>query len=271
MIDLLKIEMKAFLLQKKIWFLLLFLFTHLVYSQAIPERPTPARFVNDYVGMLSGNEKSQLESKLKAYMDSTSNQIVIVVVKSTGDYPPGDYAFQIGRQWGIGQKDKNNGIVLLWVTETRKIYIAVGYGLEGAVPDGIAKRIVSNQIVPAFKQQQWFQGLDAATTELIQRASGEFKSDQSDLSNAEDDPSPMSVLIVMIILIVGIFLFIRLMGNSCRNSGGNRGGAIPWVGPYTTMSSWGSSSGGWSSGSSSGGGWSFGGGSFGGGGAGGDY
>lgn len=234
-------------------------------AQEFPEKPVPARFVNDFTGTLSGQEQAMLESKLKGYMDSTSNQLVIVVVKNTGDYPPGDYAFEVGRRWGIGQKGKNNGLVLLWATETRKIYIATGYGLEGAIPDAVAKRIVSDVIVPAFKQQEWYRGLDEATTEIIQRASGEYKNEGSDVSDGE---AIFALIAFGLIGLVIFFLLSRTLGRGCRNTGG---GGMPWFGPYTTMSSWGSSSGGgWSSGGG-GGGWDFGGGSFGGGGAGGDY
>lgn len=235
-------------------------------AQEFPEKPVPARLVNDFTGTLSGQEQALLETKLRGYMDSTSNQIVIVVVKTTGDYPPGDYAFEIGRRWGIGQKGKNNGLIILWATETRKIYIATGYGLEGAIPDAIAKRIVSDVISPAFKQQEWYRGLDEATTEIIQRASGEYKNDQAgDVSDGE------AIFALIAFGVIGLLIFFalsRAFGRGCRNTGG--GGGMPWFGPYTTMSSWGSSSGGgWSSGG--GGGFDFGGGSFGGGGAGGDY
>ncbi|PQA58512.1 methanol dehydrogenase [Siphonobacter curvatus] len=256
-------------LRKGLWLVFSILSFVVAFAQDIPERPVPARFVNDYVGMLAGGEKDQLERKLKGFMDSTSNQIVIVIVKTTGDYPPGDYAFQIGRKWGIGQKDKDNGLVLLWATETRKLYIAPGYGLEGAIPDAVAKRIISDQLAPAFKQQQYFKGLDNATSEIIRRASGEYKNDQA----SDDTELPMSgVIIFLVIAVVGFIVIARLMGRGCRNSGGT-GGGMPWFVPYATMSSWGSSSGSWggSSGGGGGGGWDFGGGSFGGGGAGGDY
>ena len=236
-------------------------------NPALPERPNPPRLVNDLVGILQPNEREQLERKLDTYNDSTSTQITIVIVKTTEPYPIGDYAFQIGRKWGVGQKGKNNGLVLCWATETRKIFIATGYGLEGAIPDAIAKRIVSETIVPAFKQQQYFAGLDAATTEIIQRAKGEYKADPS--ANNDDDGG------WIIWLLLGLFVLFIIFRN--RNGGGgsryNRGGGFGPVFFPTTFSGWGSSSGGgFSGGGDSGGGFGgFGGGSFGGGGAGGDY
>jgi uncharacterized protein len=240
-------------------------------TTAIPDKPNPPRLVNDFVGILSSTERAQLEQKLRAYNDSTSTQITIVIVKTTEPYPIGDFAFQVGRKWGIGQKDKNNGLVLAWATQTRKIFIAPGYGLEGAIPDAIAKRIITNTIVPAFKQEQYYQGLDDATTEIIQRAKGEYKGNPD--SNTGDSDGGSGIFIALIIFLIIIFIIAR------RNRGGgggnnrNRGGG--WGGPiFLPTPGWGSSGGGgWSGGGgSSGGGFGgFGGGSFGGGGAGGDY
>lgn len=235
-------------------------------STAIPDKPNPPRLVNDFVGMLNPSERNQLEQKLRAYNDSTSTQIAIVIVKTTEPYPIGDFAFQVGRKWGIGQKGKNNGMVIAWATQTRKIFIAPGYGLEGAIPDAIAKRIITNTLAPAFKQQQYYQGLDEATTEIIQRASGEYEAEPNAPS---DDGGGISFIVVLAIVLIVIFIISR------RNRGGgsnrNRGGGFfpPVFFPPTTYSGWGGSGGGGSSGGSDFGG--FGGGSFGGGGAGGDY
>ena len=239
-----------------------------VPDDSLPNRPNPPRLVNDLVGMLSPGEVQQLEQKLDTYNDSTSTQITIVVVKSTGQYEPADYAFSIGRKWGVGQKGKNNGLVLLWATSTRKIYIATGYGLEGAIPDAIAKRIVGQIIAPYFKQQQYYQGLDEGTTEIIRRASGEYKADPQ---ASGGDTSPAEILFWLFIIAMVIFFISRRSGGGRGGRGGIGGGMFF---PYTTFSGWGSSAGSWGGGGDSGGGGGFGGfggGSFGGGGAGGDY
>ncbi|WP_375447844.1 TPM domain-containing protein [uncultured Fibrella sp.] len=239
-----------------------------VPDDSLPNRPAPPRLVNDLVGMLSPTEVQQLERKLVAYNDSTSSQLAIVVVKSTGLYEPADYAFSIGRKWGVGQKGKNNGVVLLWATGTRKIYIATGRGMEGALPDAIAKRIISQIIAPNFKQQQYYQGLDQAVDEMFRRATGEYKAD----SSSGDDSGGGEIFIWLLIIGVIIFFVIRSRGGG---GGGTRyrGGGGMFL-PYTTFSGWGSSSGSFGGGSSGGGGGGFGGfggGDFGGGGAGGDY
>lgn len=232
---------------------------------AIPDKPNPPRLVNDFVGILSSSERSQLEQKLRSYNDSTSTQITIVIVKTTEPYPIGDFAFQIGRKWGVGQQNKNNGLVLAWATETRKIFIAPGYGLEGAIPDAIAKRIITNTIAPAFKQEQYYQGLDEATTEIIRRASGEYKGEPE--QNRDGDDGSSAIFIALFVFLIIIFIISRRNrgGGSNRNRGGGWGGPVFF--PTSTYSGWGNSGGG-----SSGGGFGgFGGGSFGGGGAGGDY
>lgn len=238
-------------------------------DSVIPARPNPPRLVNDFAGALSAQERARLEQKLTAYNDSTSTQITIVIVKTTEPYPIGDFAFQVGRKWGVGQSQKNNGLVLAWATQTRKVYIATGYGLEGAIPDAIAKRIIASDIVPAFKQQRYFDGLDAATTEIIQRAQGEYKADP----RSSDDDGGFGGLFFLIV--VGLIIFI-IFANRNRGGGGsnrNRGGGFfpPVFFPTSTGSGWGGSSGGFGGGSGGGGFGGFGGGSFGGGGAGGDY
>ncbi|MEI7586891.1 TPM domain-containing protein [Runella sp.] len=237
-----------------------------IRAQDIPEPMSPRRLVNDYVGMLNGTERETLEQKLRKYNDSTSTQITVVVVKTTQPYPPGDFAFELGRRWGVGQKDKDNGIVLLWATDDRKIFIATGRGMEGAVPDAIAKRIISTIISPEFKQQMYYRGLDRGTDEIIKYAAGEYKSD-----GTEGDGDGMPGIVIIILIIVFIIVII-IISRSNRGGGGMRSRGGGWI-PYTTVSGWGSSSGNWG-GSSGGGGSSFGGfggGDFGGGGAGGDY
>ncbi len=239
--------------------------TLLLWAQDIPEPMSPKRLVNDYVGMLNGTERETLEQKLRAYNDSTSTQITVVVVKSTLPYPPGDYAFELGRRWGVGQKDKDNGVVLLWATEDRKIFIATGRGMEGALPDAVAKRIISTVISPEFKQQMYYRGLDRGTDEIIKYAAGEYKSDGSEGGDGEISVGVIIFLVIFFIILIIIISRFNRGGGGMRSRGGG------WY-PYTTYTGWGSSSGNW--GGSSGGGsdfGGFGGGDFGGGGAGGDY
>lgn len=245
-------------------FIFFFIFQGLVFAQDIPPKPNPPRLVNDFVGgLLSQSQIDQLEQKLKAYNDSTSTQIAIVIVKSVQPYDISEYAVKLGRDWGIGQKGKNNGIVLLWAPSDRKVYIATGYGAEGGLTDALSKRIIEQTIKPYFKQVRYFDGLNAATDDIIKYESGEFAADPSSEGDASD------VIFVIIFFLIILFIIISVF----RKGGGGRGGRSGGFMPYTTYTGWGTSSGGWSSGGDSGGGGfgGFGGGSFGGGGAGGDY
>jgi uncharacterized protein len=255
----------------RIYFFLTFFLV--IFSQAnaqdIPSKPNPPRLVNDFVMKLAPNELQSLEQKLRGYADSTSTQITIIIVKNTGDSDPYDYAIKLAKDWGVGQKDKNNGLVLLWATETRKLRIVTGRGMEATITDAISKRIINTILKPYFQAGQYYQGLDEATSEIMKRASGEFQADPQ--GDSEDSLMP----IIIIILIIIIFIYIASKNKGNRNGGRgftNRGGG--WGGPII-FSSGGSSGWGGSSDSGSGGGGfdfgGFGGGDFGGGGAGGDY
>ncbi|MGV3557745.1 TPM domain-containing protein [Larkinella arboricola] len=236
-------------------------------NDVIPDRPNPPRLVNDFVGILQPDERARLEEKLRRYNDSTSTQIVILIVKTTDPYPIGDFSFQVGRKWGVGQQGKDNGLVLTWVPSTRKVFIATGYGLEGAIPDAVTKRIVSQIIIPNFKSEQWYAGLDQATDEIIRRANGEY---QAEASDGDGGGGGIAFFLVIFIAFI-IFIWIsRNRGGGGRNNRNRGGGFFPVPFPTSTFSGWGGSSGNWGGGggSSFGG---FGGGSFGGGGAGGNY
>ncbi|MDO8930082.1 MAG: TPM domain-containing protein, partial [Bacteroidota bacterium] len=114
-------------------FLSLFLFS--VFAQDIPERPNPPRLVNDLANVLSDQEEQQLESELVQFDRSTSTQITIVTVPSLNGYEKADFTFRLGEKWGVGRKDKNNGIVIVFKpkigNERGEVFVAVGYGLEG--------------------------------------------------------------------------------------------------------------------------------------------
>jgi uncharacterized protein len=255
---------------RHIYVFLFLLLTTASFGQDFPAPMSPPRLVNDFAGALNSSEEDNLEQKLVAYNDSTSTQIAVIIVRTTAPLPASDYALEIGRRWGVGQKKKNNGIVLLWATDDRKIYIATNQGMEGVIPDVIAKRIIRQVISPRFKNQMYYQGLDEGIDEIIRYASGEYQADPN--ASSGGDGGGLGVLIFLIIFIFIIFIIVR--SNKGGGGGGGRGfssggGFIP----YATYSGWGSSSGSWGGGSDSGGGFGGfgGGGGFSGGGAGGDY
>ena len=254
-------------------FALLLLWTQLSFGQNsdFPEKPNPPRLVTDFTNTLNQDEVNALEHKLKTYSDTTSSQIAIVVLKNIGDYEINQYAVELARKWSIGVKGKNNGILILWSTGNRKIYIATGYGMEEKVPDAIAKRIVNQLIIPNFKLGQYYQGLNMATDEIMARMSGTFQAD----ADQGSDKFPFGLIIVLIVVFLIIMNIIRRNGGGNRfnnRNGGGFGSGLPWIISSSGGSGWGggSSSSGWGGGDGGGFG-GFGGGDFGGGGAGGDY
>ncbi len=254
-------------MSKKIYILFLFLSSiTILKAQDIPAKPNPPRLVNDFVMKLAPNELQSLEQKLRSYNDSTSTQITIVIVKNTGESDPYDYAIKLAKDWGVGQKDKNNGLVLLWATETRKLRIVTGRGMEATITDAVSKRIINTILKPYFQAGQYYQGLDEATSEIMKRASGEFEADP------QDDSEGSIIPLIIIILIIVFIIFIISKKGGGRNGGRGFSSGGGWAGPMIFSSGGGSSGWGGSSGGDSGGGFGgFGGGDFGGGGAGGDY
>ena len=124
-----------------------------------------------------------MKSKLVAFNDSSSTQIAIVTVTDLHGYDKADYAQRLAEKWGIGQKGLDNGILILVkpkTTESQEVrsHIAQGYGLEGVIPDIVCGQIVDNEILPAFRNEQYYEGLDKATDVLMALASGEFPADQ---------------------------------------------------------------------------------------------
>jgi uncharacterized protein len=243
--------------------LCLFLITGLqTFAQEVPPRPTPPRLVNDLAGVLLRQEADDLERKLVAYNDSTSTQIAIVTVRTTGDYDISETALKILRDWGVGSKEKNNGLVILAAIEDRKVRIETGYGLEGAVPDAIANRIIDQIIVPNFREGHYYQGLDQAVNAIEKAAAGEYKA----IPKKRRGKGGGSIFVLVVVAII----LLSMINN--RRGGGTTISRRGWGGWGIPMG------GGWSSGS--GGGWGggggggfggFGGGSGGGGGASGSW
>lgn len=263
---------------KRFLFTILFLIPVLAgIAQNIPGRPSPPRLVNDFTNTLTEDQKASLEQKLVAYDDSTSNQLAIVIVPTTSDYAPVDYATKLGRAWGIGNKKTNNGVVLLVAKDDHQVFISPGYGLEGALPDIICKSIIDNFITPNFKQDDFYRGLDLGTTAIFKAAAGEYQA-PAGYRTSKGKGSGGSIFGLIII----VFIVLMLIGR-----GGGRGGGGMFsrrgYGDFATGAILGSmlgggrrggdyGGGGFGGGSSGGGGFGgFGGGSFGGGGSGGSW
>src|SRR5450432_705790 len=253
----------------------LFVFSWLVSAaQDIPKAPNPPRLVNDFANVMTADQKAELESKLVAYDDTTSIQIAVVTVPTTGDYAIDDYALKLLRDWKVGNKKTNNGIVILAAIQDHKVFIATGYGMEGVLPDITSKEIIENEIVPNFKQSNYYRGFDLATDAIIQASRGEYQAPEGYNQNKQRGNGGGNILGIVIFIIIIIVLISR------RGGGRGGGGGLfsgSGIAPFLLGSILGSSGrGGWGGGG--GGGWSggggggfggFGGGSGGGGGAGG--
>jgi uncharacterized protein len=255
----------------------LLVFTYLVTSaQNIPAPPNPPRLVNDFAHVMTADQVQDLENKLVAYDDSTSIQIAVVTVQTTGDYVIDDYALKILRDWKVGNKNTNNGLVILAAIQDHKVFIATGYGMEGVVPDITAKQIIENEILPNFKQQNYYRGFDLATDAIVQASRGEYKAPTGYDQRKQKGKGGGNILGVIIFFII---IFVLISRGGGRGGGGgmfSRSGVLPFIIGSMIGSSgrggWsGGGGGGWSGGGGGGGFGGFGGGGGGGGGAGGSW
>jgi uncharacterized protein len=246
---------------------LISIFNLSVYSQRpdIPKKPNPPRLVNnlskEFPDFISASEQRALEEKLVAFSDSTSNQIVVVIIDDLKGYEPWDFATEIGEQWQVGQAKEDNGVVIL-IKPTggqgeRKTHIAVGRGLEGAIPDLTANQIVNNELLPNFKNGNFYQGIDKATDVIMALAKGEYN--YKDYKKNSENGSGFIIVIVIITIIILLIKF------GPKNKGGGGNGFTYGAAGFLAGRAFGSGS------SSSGGFGGFGGGSFGGGGSGGSW
>lgn len=186
----------------------------------LPEKPKKQTSVYDRAEFMSPDESKRLEQKLINYSDTTSTQIVVITVNSLGGNDIAMYATELAHKWGIGQKDEDNGILLLVSKEERRITIRTGYGVEHLLTDALSKRIIENIITPAFKQGNYYQGLDQATDAIIQIMSGEYQGER-----AYDGPKgKFPAFLIVIVFIVIMMILSRKNRGGGRNGGRRAGG-----------------------------------------------
>jgi uncharacterized protein len=245
-------------------------------GQNVPPPSNPPRLVNDFAHVMTADQLADLESKLVSYDDTTSIQIAVITVPTTGDYAIEDYALKILRDWKVGNKKTNNGLVILAAINDHKVYIATGYGMEGSVPDITAKQIVENEIIPNFKANNFYRGFDLGTDAIIKAAHGEYTAPSGyDQRGRRGNGGGGSVL--GLILFVVIIIVLASRGGGRGGGGGlmSRSGVLPFIlGSMIGGSGRGGGFGGGGGGFGGGGGGGFGGfggGSGGGGGAGGSW
>ncbi|MDR9487932.1 TPM domain-containing protein [Salibacter sp.] len=251
-----------------------------VTAQDIPQKPNPPKLVNDFANVIDDSFESRLEQELVKLDDSTTVQITIVTVNSLNGYDPSMFAFELGEKWGVGSKEFNNGVVVLIKPKRGRgdkghAFIAPGYGLEGAIPDAIAKQIVENEMIPQFKKGNYEKGIAQGAGVLINLAKGEYSPDQ--YAKQAGKKKRKSLILPGIFLLLFFIIFIAGWFNRARHY--SMGHDVSFWSALMLMSmtnsahrgSWNNFHSGGGSFGGGGGFGGFGGGSFGGGGAGGSW
>ena len=259
-----------------------------IFAFAQKQIPQPTDFlVNDYARLMSQQEVDQLGRKLRDYALASSTQIVVVTEPSLEGEDPFDYSYRLARDWGIGGGQYDNGILIYVAAEDREIRIQTGFGTEGFLPDALAKRIIDNIIAPAFRQGQYYSGLDRATSAIMELGQGEYTGEGQQQQQRDAKGGVPAILVIGLIIFL-IILFSRMGNDDDDDDGGyyrggrydqyprrrRRGGGWifmpgPWIGGGGGSS--GGGGGGGFGGFGGGGFGGFGGGGFGGGGAGGGW
>ncbi len=227
--------------------------------------PPPTAYFNDYAGLVPAGDAQRLDAKLRQFAEQTSTQVVVAVFPSLPSPSLEDFTIRTAESWRVGRKDWDNGAVFFVFVNDRKMRVETGYGLEGALPDQLAGRILDEQVRPRFRSGDWAGGIEAGIDGIMAATRGEYTAPPK---------KPQGVpLVAVVIIVLFVILFFWLAsqgprtgyvgrtygGRGWRRDSGTWGGGSTWGGG-------GSSGGGWSGGGG-GGGFSGGGGSFGGGGA----
>jgi uncharacterized protein len=239
-----------------------------VAAEVIP--PAPENHFNDYAHIVPASTATQLNAELAQFERETSNQIVVAVYpKLQSDSSVEDYATRVAQRWGVGQKERKNGAVLFVFQQSHDVWIATGYGLEGALPDALCKRIIEDEIIPRFRAGDFGAGLTAGVHAMMAATRGEYHgTGRTQAQGASRRSRGGSVVPIIVFILIVIAVSRASRRNDVYSRGGRRG---MWLGGPWGGGGWGGG-GGWSGGGSSGGGtFSGGGGSFGGGGAGGKW
>jgi uncharacterized protein len=220
---------------------------------SMPPFPALSGPVVDQAGIIPADTMDAIQQKLQAYDQSSGNQLVVVTVQTLDGYPIEYWGYQLGRTWGIGQKDKNTGAILIVDVAEHKLRIEVGYGLEGTLTDALSDEIIRNTIAPKFRQNDYGGGISAGVDAILQVLGGQVQEVQQ--QRHRDNSSTIFLIIFL------AFILLRVILAGTRPSSGSS-----WLWLWLLASSFGGRGGG-GFGGGGGGGFSGGGGSFGGGGA----
>lgn len=189
---------------------LLLFFLFLISCLAAGQRPVPELWgmrVHDDAKILSTNTIQQLETRLKQFEDSTTNQIAILIIPSLDGEVLEQYSLKVVEKWQLGKKNRDNGVLLLIAVNDRKMRIEVGYGLEGSLPDITCNQIIRNQIAPAFRRGDFDGGVMAGISAIVDAIGGEYSAEGYDEESFEDIPWFVGLFVFGIL---GIFTFLGL-------------------------------------------------------------
>ena len=210
-------------MKRLVLFLLTLCCSTLLWAQ-IPPQPDPPRLVNDFAGVLTTEQVNELEHRLVAFNDSTSNVICVVIVNDLGDYSAAEYAYEIGDKWGVRDKKFSNGVVILIKPSSAKggdgdIYIATGYDLEGVLPDAACKRIIEQQFIPELKQGNYYEAIVNGLDVILPALAGEINVARDD---GEDEAFLAGFVFFLFLMI--IILIISASKSSHNRKGGKGSG-----------------------------------------------
>lgn len=215
----------------------LFLLVSLVLPQAgfaqfdIPPKPDFQTSVYDYAKLLSASEKQQLEQKLINYADSTTTQVVVVIVPTIKGENIGTLTPKWAHEWGVGGTSKqDNGVFVLLAEKERKIWISPGYGVEDRLTAGEVGEMTREVIIPEFKAGSYYSGLDKGTDAIIKMLNGKYKGSRKE-SKGDGNGVGGGIMLLFIIIIIVVIAFISRRGGGGGGRGGsgfggNRGGGI---------------------------------------------
>jgi len=191
---------------------------------AAPEFPKLSGRVVDVAGMLSADQRQRLDSQLQAHENVSGNQLVVVTVPDLGGYDIESYGYQLGRHWGIGQKQENNGVLLIVAQQERKVRIEVGYGLEGMLTDALSANIIHTVILPYFKRGQFAEGIERGATAIIEVLGGQYEMRERNLERRSDSSDWLLLIFILIILGFNVLPMIFPTGQSGVRGSTSRGG-----------------------------------------------
>ncbi len=194
---------------------------------ALEVPPRPLGRVSDFAGLLSPGERARIEQRLEAIERATSNQFVVAIFPSLEGESLEDFSIRLAEAWKIGQAGRDNGVILLVFLKERKVRIEVGYGLEGAIPDALAGRIIRNVLAPRFRQGDYVGGLLAAIDALDAASRGEFGPVAGPQGRRRPPPD------YLVFLLPGLLFVVMFLGALARRTTviGRRGGGFWWFGP----------------------------------------